>query len=238
MRFGWSKIMSSSLGRRRRKAVSGGAANGIADEDSVKASRAAIRHSETNAEADKPLVEHSERPVDDPQVGVGGPRLPRSVRIPSPGLAAGASLLVALGGLTGWLGYQAFTWRHAELERAHFLQVGRQGALNLATISDAKADSDIQRILDSSTGTFHDQIQQRSHEFVALIKQAQSNSVGTLIEAGIESEQAGQAKVLVALNVKASVMGAADAPARSWRMRVTVEQVGTEAKISNVEFVP
>lgn len=44
---------------------------------------------------------------------------------------AGLVLVLALGGLTGWLGYRAYESRQAEDLRNLFLQVGRQGALNL-----------------------------------------------------------------------------------------------------------
>ena len=96
-----------------------------------------------------------------------------------------------------------------------FLQVGRQGALNLTTIDFAEADTDIQRILDSATGTFYDDFSKRSQPFVDVVKQAHSKSVGTVTEAGLESASADQAQVLVAVSVKTSNAGAAEQPARA-----------------------
>jgi Mce-associated membrane protein len=43
---------------------------------------------------------------------------------------------------------------------------------------------------------------------------------------------------LVAVTVKTSNAGAPDQQPRSWRMRISVQKVGDEAKVSNVEFVP
>jgi Mce-associated membrane protein len=150
----------------------------------------------------------------------------------------GLVLVVALGALTGWLGFRAFESRKADEQRNLYLQVGRQGALNLTSIDWQKADQDVQRILDSATGTFYDDFQQRSQPFVDVVKQAQSKSEGTITEAGLESESADEAQVLVAVTVKTSNAGAAEQQPRAWRMRISVQKVGDEAKVSNVEFVP
>jgi Mce-associated membrane protein len=71
-----------------------------------------------------------------------------------------------------------------------------------------------------------------------VVKQAQSKSVGTVTAAGLESASADQAEVLVAVSVKTSNAGAADNQPRAWRMRISVQKIGDQAKVSNVEFVP
>ena len=153
---------------------------------------------------------------------------------------AGLVLVLALGGLTGWLGFRAYESRKAADQRNLFLQVGRQGALNLTTIDWEHADADVQRILDSATGTFYDDFQRRAQPFVDVVKQAQSKSVGTISEAGLESESESgdEAQVLVAVTVKTSNAGAPEQEPRAWRMRISVQKVGDEAKVANVEFVP
>jgi Mce-associated membrane protein len=155
----------------------------------------------------------------------------------------GLVVVLALAGLVGWLGFRASESHKAEQQRELFLQVGRQGAVNLTTIDFEHADADVQRILDSATDTFYDDFSKRSQPFVDVVKQAQSKSVGTVTSAGIEapagdSPDPNQAQVLVAVTVKTSNAGAADQEPRAWRMRLTVKKVGDEAKVSNVEFVP
>jgi Mce-associated membrane protein len=149
----------------------------------------------------------------------------------------GLVLVVALAGLTGWLGFRTYQSHQADEQRKLFLQVGRQGALNLTTIDWQQADKDVQRILDSATGTFYDDFQKRAGSFVEVVKQAQSKSVGTIAEAGLESESDDGAQVLVAVTVKTSNAGAPEQAPRAWRMRISVEKVGDEAKVSDVKFV-
>jgi Mce-associated membrane protein len=155
-------------------------------------------------------------------------------------MIAGLVLVVALAGLTGWLGFRAYQSHQSDEQQKLFLSVGRQGALNLTTIDWQHADADVQRILDSATGTFYDDFQKRAQPFMEVVKQAQSKSEGTIAEAGLEPQSitANGAQVLVAVNVKTSNAGAPDQAPRAWRMRITVQKVGDEAKVANVEFVP
>ncbi|MBX9922180.1 Mce protein [Mycolicibacterium frederiksbergense] len=151
----------------------------------------------------------------------------------------GLVVVLALAGLVGWLGFRTYESQKLEAQRALFLQVGRQGAINLTTIDWEHAEADVQRIVDSATGTFYDNFQQRAGPFIEVVKQAQSKSVGTVTEAGLESESDTEASVLVAVTVQTSNAGAAEQQPRLWRMRVTVQDVGDDqVKVSNVEFVP
>jgi Mce-associated membrane protein len=151
----------------------------------------------------------------------------------------GLVLVLALGGVVGWLGWRANESRQADEQRELFLQVGRQAAVNLTTIDFNDADNAVQRILDSATGTFYDDFSKRSGPFTEVVRQAQSKSAGEVTAAGIESIDDQSAQVLVAITVKTSNAGAPEQPPRMWRMRLTVQSTGPdEAKVSNVEFVP
>jgi Mce-associated membrane protein len=135
------------------------------------------------------------------------------------------------------LGYLALQGHRVAAQRGMFLQIARQGALDLTTIDCAHVDSDVQRILDSSTGKFHDDFQPRSQPFVDVVKQAQSKSEGTITGAGLESLAGDSAQVLVAVAVKTTSAGN-QSDTKAWRMRIDVQKVGDSAKMSNVEFVP
>ena len=149
------------------------------------------------------------------------------------GLAVAAALAV----LVGWLGFRAYQSELGNAQRNQFLQVARQGALNLTTIDWQKAESDVQRILDGATGQFYDDFAKRSQPFVDVVKKAKSTTVGTITEAGLESQTADSAQVLVAVTVTTSNIGAPQPDPHAWRMRISVQKVGDQAKVSNVEFV-
>ena len=150
----------------------------------------------------------------------------------------GLVVVLALGGLVGWLSFRAYQSHQLDTQRKVFLQVGRQGALNLTTIDYQHVDDDVKRILDSATGKFYDDFQQRSQPFTDVVKQVKSKSVGTVTEAGLESESNDEAQVLVAVAVNTTVEGQPEQQPRAWRMRILVQKVGEDTKVSNVEFVP
>ena len=150
----------------------------------------------------------------------------------------GLAIVVALAVLVGCLGFRTYQSHQAQAQRSEFLQVARQGAVNLTTIDWQHADAAMRRILDGATGQFYDDFATRSQPFVDVVKQTKSTTVGTITEVGVESEAAGTAEVLVAVTVKTSNAGAPEQDPRAWRMRISVRQVGDQAKVSNVEFVP
>jgi Mce-associated membrane protein len=149
----------------------------------------------------------------------------------------GAAFVVSLSVLVGWLGFRAYQAHQEQALQSQLLQAARQGALNLTTIDWQHAEGDMQRILDGATGQFRDEFASRSQPFIDAVKQAKSTSVGTITEAGLESEESGHARVLVAVAVKTSTAGAPEQDPRAWRMRITVQKDGDQAKVSNVEFV-
>lgn len=149
----------------------------------------------------------------------------------------GSAIVVSLSVLVGWLGFRAYQAHQEQALQSQLLQAARQGALNLTTIDWQHAEGDMQRILDGATGQFRDEFASRSQPFIEVVKQAKSTSVGTITEAGLESEEGGHARVLVAVAVKTSTAGAPEQDPRAWRMRITVQKDGDQAKVSNVEFV-
>jgi Mce-associated membrane protein len=158
--------------------------------------------------------------------------------VPKP-IAVGLAIIVALLGLGGWLGFRVHQDNQVQAQRNLYVQVARQTAINLTTIDYSEVDADIKRVLDSATGAFHDEFQNRSQPFVEVVKKVQSKSEGTISEAGLLSYTKDQAQVLVAVAVKTSMAAApADQEPRRWRMRLTVDKTGDSAKVSNVEFVP
>lgn len=153
-------------------------------------------------------------------------------------VTAAASLAVAaLTGAVGWLGYRDHQIHQAQEQRESYVQVARQAAINLTTISYAQADADVQRIIDSTTGEFREDFTQRSRPFLDVVKQAQSESEGTVTEAGLESVDGDRADVLLAVSVRTTIAGTVQPEPRRWRMRISLQRTGDGPKVSNIGFV-
>ncbi|MCV6981107.1 mammalian cell entry protein [Mycolicibacterium pulveris] len=152
-------------------------------------------------------------------------------------LAFGLGLLAALTALFCWFGVQDFEIAREHKQRDRFLAAGRDGVLRLTTISDTDVEAKVEQILDTSTGEFHEDFQQRSAWFIDTVKRSKSKTVGTVLEVGLETVDTDRAEVLVAVSVKTSLTGT-QAPARLWRMRISLQDVNGEAKVSDVEFIP
>jgi Mce-associated membrane protein len=182
--------------------------------------------------------------TDDAQHGDDGETAPAEASSKTPmspvRLATLSALLivVTLTGLVGWLGYRTYESRHARDQRELFLQVGRQGAVNLTTIDWQHADADVKRILDGATGTFYEDFAKRSQPFVDVVEKTKSTTVGTITGAAVESSTPSDAQVLVTVSVKTSTAAAPEQDPRRWRMRIRVQKVGDQVKVSDVEFVP
>ena len=164
--------------------------------------------------------------------------------IPSPtqveriALVAGLVAGVLLAGLVGWLGFRAYEAHNLEAQRSLFVQAARQGAANLLTVDYQHADADAQRILDSATGKFYDSFARRKQSYIDNAQRMRSKLVATATDAGLESRNGDQGKVLVAVTVKSSDPTQAQQEPQFWRIRVTVKKMGDVAKVSDVVFVP
>ena len=148
----------------------------------------------------------------------------------------GVAIVVALAGAVGWL------WFHtAELQRSHHereiaLQVGRQAAASLTSLDWQHADADAQRVLALATGPFYDDFSRRAQSMVEVAKQVKSRSEGTVTDVGLLPESAKGTRVLASVIVKTANVGAPE-HSQAWRMVLTVQQVGGDTKVSNVEFM-
>jgi len=163
-------------------------------------------------------------------------RLKPLVTLPGPGrfrglLIGGLTVIVALGGVSAWLGFRVYQADHSAQSRVDFVRVGKEVAVDMTTIDYEQADSDVQRILDSATGEFYDDFKNRSGPFIEVVKQAQSKSVGTVTEAGLESTNGQQGEVLVAVTVNSTNKSGPQQGPRYWRMRMTVTRYGNDLKV-------
>lgn len=154
-----------------------------------------------------------------------------------PGVCCAVAILSMLAVLGGWL---TFLWHQSDSDRRHraeYLSAAQRAAISLTTIDYTQAEADVQRIVDSATGTFRDEFQQRAQPFTEVVKQSQSQSKGSVTAAGLESMSGDHAQALVAMSVTTSIGNVPEPEPRLWRMRIELQQLTDGVKVSNVEFV-
>ena len=121
---------------------------------------------------------------------------------------------------------------------ANFVAGARQGVVNMTSLDFNRAKEDVQRVLDSSTGQFRDDFQQRAKDFTTVVEQSKVVTQGTVNAAAVESMDEHSASVLVSATSRiTNSAGAKDEP-RMWRLRVTVTEDGGQYKMSKLDFVP
>ncbi len=118
-----------------------------------------------------------------------------------------------------------------------YVDAARSFAETVSSVSAASVDADIQRVLDGSTGAFHDDFQKQANTFKQAIVTNGSTSRGTVSASGLESFTAGQAVVLISISTHTSTTTTAPQD-RAQRLVLTVVETAGSYKISKLEFVP
>ena len=119
-----------------------------------------------------------------------------------------------------------------------YVDYGKQFVAWMLSISAATVDSDIQRIVDGSTGSFHDDFVNRSADFKNVTLSSKVTSHGTVTAAGLESLDGATAQVVIyGTSAVANSAGPQQQP-RNFRFRTTVVKIGDTYKVSQLEIVP
>ncbi|MGD1169964.1 hypothetical protein ACKUVQ_15270 [Mycobacterium seoulense] len=165
----------------------------------------------------------------------------RRLRLPPLSVAWKAAAIILICAFAGASGYMIWE-RHETTDRnqrtANFIAGARQGVVNMFSMDFNRAKEDVQRVIDSSTGQFRDDFQQRAKDFTTVVEQSKVVTQGTVNAAAVQSIDGNSALVLVAASSRISnAAGAKDEP-RNWRLKVTVTDDGGQYKMSKLEFVP
>jgi Mce-associated membrane protein len=165
----------------------------------------------------------------------------RRVRLPPLSVTWKAAVIILICAFVGASGYMVWQ-RHETTERnqrtANFIAGARQGVVNMLSLDFNRAKEDVQRVIDSSTGQFRDDFQQRAKDFTTVVEQSKVVTEGTVNAAGVQSIDGNSALVIVAATSRiTNAAGAKDEP-RRWRLKVSVTDDGGQYKMSKLEFVP
>ncbi|MCF8571255.1 hypothetical protein L5G32_13355 [Gordonia sp. HY002] len=151
------------------------------------------------------------------------------------GIAIGAVIL-ALAVATGFTASWYVSDRDREQLDAQYVDAARQGVLNVISVSADRADRDVDRILEGSTGEFRADFAGRSKDFIDVVKQMKVTSKGTVNAVGIETSDEHAARLLVsATSLVTNGSGAQEEP-RVWRLRVHLQHGDDRILIEKVDF--
>ena len=157
-----------------------------------------------------------------------------------PVLACTAAILLVIGFVAASITMIA-QHRDATQRQKHdaaFAAGAKQCVLNMITLDFTKARSDVQRVIDSSTGEFKDDFQKKANDLISLVEKSKAITDGTIDAAALESVAGNSAVVLVAA-VSRVTNSPPDKlePPKLWRLRVTIADEGGQYKMSKVEYV-
>lgn len=154
------------------------------------------------------------------------------------GLVLAALLTGASVALTGLM-----VWQHREVaaQRAQdrqFVDAARAGVTALLSIDHTRAEADVQRVLELSTGAFREDFQRSADDFVKTAVDSKAVTTGTVNAAALDTLDGDSGVVMVAATSEVTNTNGANQDPRPFRISVTVTRDGGTPKMSDVEFVP
>ena len=167
----------------------------------------------------------------------------RHLRLPLPTWKGVAVTLMALLTLAGIAASSYMVYLHrqetaTQQRTAEYVAAGRQSVVTLMSLDFNKAQADVQRIIDNSTGEFRQDFQDEAANFA---KVAQDSKVITQVEinsAAVKTMTDTTATVIVSATSRITNSQGAKEDPRSWRLSVDLAREGDQIKMSKVEFVP
>ena len=206
-----------------------------ADEDAVTES----------ADAELEVADSDTAEADDSDAGESdsAPAASRRRRIPRPGWKAVVATVVALAtvALLGASGYMVWTHRGAEKLRqqnAEYAAAARQSVVTLMSLDFNKAQEDVQRIIDNSTGQFKTDFESQAADFVKVAQDSKVVTEVSVNSTAVESMSDDAAEVLVAASSRVTNTAGANQEPRTWRLSVSLKREDGQIKMAKVEFVP
>lgn len=150
----------------------------------------------------------------------------------------GVLVLIALLSASGLL-----IWHHRQAvqrdeQSTAYATAARQGVVNLMSLNFNHAQDDLQRVIDSTTGPFHDDFEKSKNDFLTVMKESKVVATSEVKTTGVESMDSDSAVVLVAATSQVANSASQQPTPRAWRLSVTVNKESDGIKMSKVEFVP
>jgi Mce-associated membrane protein len=125
----------------------------------------------------------------------------------------------------------------AESRRTDVLQAARQQAVNFTTLDYRRLDRDLGRVLGGATGQFRAQFRAGTTDLKELVTANKAVSDGEVLEAGIVTDDADSARVLVFADSTVTNSGDPKPQKRHYRMQMDLVLKDGRWLVSDLQFV-
>ena len=146
--------------------------------------------------------------------------------------AVAVLLIVAAGAATGYM-----VWQHRATARdrqltAEFAAAARQSVVTLMSMNFQTAKQDVQRVVDDSTGEFHDDFVKTADDFIKVLQDSKVVTTAQVNQTAVQSKTTDSATVLVAATSEITNTAGAHQDPRAWRWssRWPVTGVGSRCR--------
>ncbi|MGL4307159.1 MAG: hypothetical protein ACRCSF_13520 [Mycobacteriaceae bacterium] len=123
-----------------------------------------------------------------------------------------------------------------EAKRQNYIDLARQTAMNITSISADTVQQDMDRLIALSSGELKDDLTGRQQNFVTLVQTAQISFDGEILEAALESIEGNDGKVLVVAQSRIKDPTSTEQPNRAARVRITIHDDNGVLTASKVEW--
>lgn len=211
----------------------------------VEASVAGVETGAVELDADTSIDEAEDDTASDEDESevASGSVTSRRRRLPRPSWKGIAATVVVLCTAAFLVASGFMIVKHREAEKlqqlnAEYAAAGRQSVVTLMSLDFTKAEEDVQRIIDNSTGQFKTDFEQQAPDFVKVAQDSKVITEVTVNSVAVESMSDDKAVVLVAASSRVTNTAGANGEPRTWRLSVDLQREGDQIKMSKVEFVP
>lgn len=154
---------------------------------------------------------------------------------------AATLLIIGTVALLGLSGAAYLNHRNLELKQqkqAEFAAAARQGVVTLMSLDFNRAQEDVDRIIDITTGDFKKDFENQAEDFVRVAQEAKVVTEATVNAVAVQKMTDDTATVLLAAMSRVSNIASEKQEPRAWRLSVDVARDGDQIKLAKVEFVP
>lgn len=150
--------------------------------------------------------------------------------------AAIAVLVLALGGVGGFFGWQYVGERQIANAGAAALNTANSYAVTLTSVDTGNLDANFAAVLDGSTGEFHDMYAKSSSELRTLLIDHKATGHGVVVNSAVKSATADEVVVLLFVDQTVTNTEVPDPRVDRSRMVMTMQNIDGRWKAAKVEL--